>query len=139
MPTHYYNVRADMEKKPAPLLNPSTMLPMTASELEQVFCNELVAQELDDTTPYIPIPDEIRAFYKMYRPAPLVRAYELERKLNTPAHIYYKFEGKHFWQPQVQLRHCPSLLCQEARAARRNHRNGSRTMGNRAFYGLRLS
>ncbi len=93
MPTHYYNVRADMKKKPAPLLNPATLQPMTAEELGQVFCKELVAQELDDSTAYIPIPDEIRSFYKMYRPAPLVRAYELERKLNTPAHIYYKFEG----------------------------------------------
>ena len=93
MPTHYYNVRADMAKKPAPLLNPATLKPMTAQELEGVFCTDLVAQELDDTTAYIPIPDEIRSFYKMYRPSPLVRAYELERKLGTPAHIYYKFEG----------------------------------------------
>ena len=93
MPTHYYNVRADMKKKPAPLLNPGTLQPMTAEELEHVFCKELVKQELDETTPYIPIPEKIRNFYKMYRPSPLVRAYELERKLGTPAHIYYKFEG----------------------------------------------
>lgn len=93
MPTHYYNLRADMKKKPAPLLNPGTLQPMTAEELEHVFCRELVEQELDNTTQYIAIPDEIRSFYKMYRPAPLVRAYELERKLGTPAKIYYKFEG----------------------------------------------
>ena len=93
MPKQYYNVRADMKKKPAPLLNPGTLQPMTAAELEQVFCKELVQQELDDTTPYIDIPEEILSFYKMYRPAPLVRAYELEKKLGTPAHIYYKFEG----------------------------------------------
>ena len=93
MPTHYYNVRADMKKKPAPLLNPGTLQPMTAEELEHVFCKELVKQELDETTPYIPIPEKIRNFYKMYRPSPLVRAYELERKLGTSAHIYYKFEG----------------------------------------------
>lgn len=93
MPTHYYNVRADMTKKPAPLLNPGTLQPMTAEELEHVFCKELVKQELDDTTPYIPIPEKIRNFYKMYRPSPVVRAYELEKKLGTPAHIYYKFEG----------------------------------------------
>lgn len=93
MPTHYYNVRADMERKPAPLLNPGTMQPMTAEELEHVFCRELVEQELDNTTRYVKIPDEIREFYRMYRPAPLVRAYELERRLGTPAHIYYKFEG----------------------------------------------
>ena len=93
MPKQYYNVRADMKKKPAPLINPVTLQPMTAAELEQVFCKELVQQELDETTPYIDIPEEILSFYKMYRPAPLVRAYELEKKLGTPAHIYYKFEG----------------------------------------------
>ena len=93
MPTHYYNLRADMPVKPAPLLNPATREPMTAKELEQVFCTELVKQELDNDNAYIEIPKEIRDFYKMYRPSPLVRAYELERKLQTPAHIYYKFEG----------------------------------------------
>ena len=93
MPTHYYNMRADMKKKPEPLLNPGTHQPMTAQELEGVFCAELVKQELDDKSAYIEIPEEIRSFYKMYRPSPLVRAYELERKMQTPAHIYYKFEG----------------------------------------------
>ncbi len=93
MPTHYYNLRADMPIKPAPLLNPGTRQPMTAAELEGVFCSELVKQELDNDTQYIEIPEEIRSFYKMYRPSPLVRAYELERKLGTPAKIYYKFEG----------------------------------------------
>ena len=82
-----------MKNKPAPLLNPATLKPMTADELRPVFCDELVAQELDDTTPYIEIPQEIRDFYKMYRPSPLVRAYCLEEKLQTPAKIYYKFEG----------------------------------------------
>ncbi len=93
MPTQYYNVRADMKKKPAPLLNPATLQPMTFDELRGVFCDELVKQELDDTTPYFDIPQEIQDFYKMYRPAPLVRAYCLEEKLQTPAKIYYKFEG----------------------------------------------
>lgn len=93
MPTQYYNVRVDMKKKPAPLLNPGTLEPMTAEELSQVFCEELVKQELDDTTPYFDIPQEIQDFYKMYRPSPLVRAYCLEEKLQTPAKIYYKFEG----------------------------------------------
>lgn len=93
MPKQWYNVRADMKNKPAPLLNPETHQPMTAEELEEVFCKELVQQELDDTNPYIDIPQEIRDFYKMYRPAPLVRAYCLEEKLQTPAKIYYKFEG----------------------------------------------
>ncbi len=93
LPKAWINVRAFMDKKPAPLLNPSTLKPMTEEELSKVFCNELVKQELDDTTPYIEIPEEIRDFYKMYRPAPLVRAYCLEKALDTPAKIYYKFEG----------------------------------------------
>ncbi len=93
IPEAWYNVRADMKVKPAPLLNPGTGKPMTAEELGTVFCDELVAQELDNDTAYIPIPQEIRDFYKMYRPAPLVRAYCLEEKLGTPAKIYYKFEG----------------------------------------------
>ena len=93
MPTSWYNLRADMKNKPAPLLNPGTLQPMTAQELSGVFCEELVQQELDNDTPYFEIPEEIRSFYKMYRPSPLVRAYCLEEKLQTPAKIYYKFEG----------------------------------------------
>lgn len=93
IPKSWYNLRADMTNKPAPLLNPGTHQPLTAEELAPIFCDELVAQELDDTTPFIEIPEEIRDFYKMYRPAPLVRAYYLEKALDTPAHIYYKFEG----------------------------------------------
>ncbi len=93
MPKAWYNLRADMKNKPAPLLNPETKKPMTAQDLSAVFCDELTQQELDDTTPFIDIPDEIRNFYKMYRPSPLVRAYCLEKKLDTPAKIYYKFEG----------------------------------------------
>ncbi len=93
MPTSWYNMRADMKNKPAPLLNPGTLKPMTFEELTGVFCDDLVRQELDDTTPYIEIPEEIRNFYRMYRPSPLVRAYCLEEKLQTPAKIYYKFEG----------------------------------------------
>ncbi len=93
IPKQWYNVRADMKNKPAPLLNPGTQKPMTLEELSGVFCTELAKQELDDTTPYIDIPQEIRDFYKMYRPAPLVRAYCLEKELDTPAKIYYKFEG----------------------------------------------
>ena len=93
MPRQWYNLRADMVNKPAPLLNPGTGQPMTAEELNHVFCEELVQQELDNDTAYIDIPDEILKFYKMYRPSPLVRAYCLEEKLQTPAKIYYKFEG----------------------------------------------
>ncbi|MBQ8803336.1 MAG: TrpB-like pyridoxal phosphate-dependent enzyme [Tyzzerella sp.] len=93
MPKQWYNLRADMINKPAPLLNPATFQPITPEELGDVFCEELVKQELDDTTPYIDIPEKILNFYKMYRPAPLTRAYCLEEKLQTPAKIYYKFEG----------------------------------------------
>jgi tryptophan synthase beta chain len=93
LPQAWYNVRADMKVKPAPLLDPVTMKPVTAEQLEKVFCKECVKQELDDTTAYIPIPDAVREFYKMYRPSPLVRARFLEKALDTPAEIYYKFEG----------------------------------------------
>ena len=93
IPRQWYNVRADMKNKPAPLLNPGTLKPMGLEELSGVFCEELCRQELDNDTPYFDIPQEIRDFYKMYRPSPLVRAYFLEKALGTPAHIYYKFEG----------------------------------------------
>ena len=93
MPKHWYNLRADMINKPAPLLDPKTHKPMTSEDLAPVFCDELVRQELDEDTAYFEIPEEIRNFYKMYRPSPLVRAYCLEEKLQTPAKIYYKFEG----------------------------------------------
>ena len=93
MPTAWYNLRADMKNKPAPLLNPGTHQPMTARELSGVFCDELIAQELDDTTAFFEIPEPIREYYKTYRPSPLVRAYHLEKALDTPAKIYYKFEG----------------------------------------------
>lgn len=93
LPRQWYNVRADMKKKPAPLLDPKTKKPVTVEELSKIFAKELAKQELDDTTAYFDIPKEIRDFYKMYRPSPLVRAYCLEEKLQTPAHIYYKFEG----------------------------------------------
>ena len=93
LPKAWYNVRADMKNKPQPLLNPNTREPMSEAELSKVFCDELVKQELNDTDRYIPIPQEIIDFYKMYRPAPLISAYCLEKKLGTPAKIYYKFEG----------------------------------------------
>lgn len=93
IPTQWYNLRADMKKKPAPLVNPATLKPLTAEELSVVFCKELVEQELDENTAFVDIPEEIRNFYKMYRPSPVVRAYCLEKYLDTPAEIYYKFEG----------------------------------------------
>ncbi|MCQ2119401.1 MAG: TrpB-like pyridoxal phosphate-dependent enzyme [Bacteroidales bacterium] len=93
IPTQWYNVRADMKNKPEPLLNPATGEPMKAEELEQIFCKELVKQEMDDDQRWYDIPEEILKFYKMYRPSPLVHATFLEEALGTPAHIYYKYEG----------------------------------------------
>ena len=93
IPKQWYNVRADMKVKPAPLLNPATHQPLKPEELEPIFCKELVQQELDDTTAYIDIPEEIQEYYRTYRPSPTMRAYHLEKALGTPAKIYYKFEG----------------------------------------------
>ncbi len=93
MPTQWYNLRADMKVQPDPMINPTTMKPVTEEDLYPIFCRELAHQEMDDTTRYIDIPEEVQEFYKMYRPSPLVRAYNLEKYLDTPAKIYYKFEG----------------------------------------------
>ena len=93
MPRQWYNLRADMKEQPEPMINPATMKPATVEDLYPVFCTELARQEMDATTRYIDIPEEIQEFYKMYRPSPLIRAYELEKALGTPAKIYYKFEG----------------------------------------------
>ena len=93
IPTSWYNVRADMKTKPAPLIHPGTLKPLKFEDMQPIFCDELIRQELDDTTAYIPIPEEILNFYKMYRPSPLVHAVFLEEVLDTPAHIFYKFEG----------------------------------------------
>lgn len=93
MPRQWYNVCADMKTKHAPLLNSATRLPVTVDEMSQIFCTECAKQELDFSTAFVDIPDEVRDFYKMYRPSPLVRAYCLEKELDTPAKIYYKFEG----------------------------------------------
>ena len=109
MPKEWYNVRADMKKKPAPILNPETLQPVTEDELSAIFCRELAKQELDDKTPYFEIPEEIRTFYRMYRPAPLVRAYCLEERLDTPAHIYYKFEGNAPDYLEQELKACADM------------------------------
>lgn len=93
IPTQWYNVRADMKNKPAPLLNPATMQPLKMEDLEPIFCKELIRQELDNDTRWVDIPEEVQNFYKMYRPSPLVHAEFLEKALGTPAKIFYKFEG----------------------------------------------
>ena len=93
IPSAWYNVRADMKQKPAPLLNPGTGEPLKAEDLYPIFCEELSKQEMNNDDQWIDIPGEVLDFYKMYRPSPLVRAYCLEKALGTPAHIYYKFEG----------------------------------------------
>lgn len=93
IPTAWYNVRAEMKNDIAPMLHPKTLKPITFNDLEPIFCRELAKQELNNTDKWIEIPEEVRNFYKMYRPSPLVRAYCLEKALGTPAHIYYKYEG----------------------------------------------
>ena len=93
IPKQWYTFRADMKELPAPMLNPATLKPATEEDLYPVFCKELARQELDDTTRYVDIPEEILEMYKIYRPSPLIRAYNLEKELGTPAKIYYKFEG----------------------------------------------
>ena len=93
MPTQWYNLRADMKEQPDPLLNPGTLEPLREEELYPIFCKELAAQEMDSKTRYFDIPEEIQEMYKIYRPSPLIRAYNLEKELGTPAKIYYKFEG----------------------------------------------
>ena len=110
MPKQWYNVRADMKNKPAPLLNPGTHKPMTFDELRPVFCDELIKQELDDTTAYFDIPEEILNFYKMYRPSPVMRAYNLEKALGTPAKIYYKFEGNAPEYISRELKECADMV-----------------------------
>ena len=110
MPKQWYNLRADMKNKPAPLLNPATLQPITFEELRTIFCDELARQELNDTDAYIDIPKEIRDFYKMYRPSPLVRAYCLEEKLQTPAKIYYKFEGNAPEYISRELKECAKMV-----------------------------
>ena len=93
IPRYRYNIAADMKEKPDPYLNPATNQPLREEELRPIFCDELCRQEMNTTDRFIEIPEEIRNFYKIYRPSPLIRAFELERVLNTPAKIYYKFEG----------------------------------------------
>lgn len=93
LPTQWYNLRADMPEQPDPMLNPRTLKPATVEDLYPVFCEKLAQQEMDSTTRYIDIPEEVQEMYKIYRPSPLVRAYNLEKALGTPAKIYYKFEG----------------------------------------------
>lgn len=93
MPKQWYNLRADMKEKPDPMLNPATLQPVRAEDLYPVFCEKLAQQEMDNETRFIDIPEEIQDFYKMYRPSPLIRAFNLEKALDTPARIYYKFEG----------------------------------------------
>lgn len=93
MPNKWYNLRADMKQLPEPMINPATMKPAKVEDLYPVFCEELAQQEMDNTTRYFDIPEEVQEVYKMYRPSPLIRAYSLEKYLDTPAKIYYKFEG----------------------------------------------
>ena len=139
MPRTWYNVRADMKVKPAPLRNPATGAPMTFDDLRPVFCDELIRQELDNDDREIPIPDEIRDFYKMYRPSPLVRAYCLEKQLQTPAKIYYKFEGNNTsGSHKLNSAIAQAYYAKQQGAARRHDRDRRRPVGHGPVDGLRL-
>ncbi len=139
IPQQWYNLRADMLNLPAPMLVPNTMQPAAETDLHPVFCEELARQELDNETRYFDIPGEVMDMYRIYRPAPLVRAYNLEKELDTPAKIYFKFRGQqHLRQPQAELGHRSGVLRQAAGPHRPGDRNGRRPMGNRAFGGLLL-
>ena len=140
MPKQWFNLRSAMPQQPDPLLNPATLQPLAVDDLSPIFCEELARQELDGTTAYVDIPEPIQEVYKMYRPSPLIRAYELEKALGTPARIYYKFEGNntsgsHKLNSAVRG---PGLLRQKAGPDRRHHRDRGRPVGHRPFGGLRL-
>ena len=138
LPRAWYNLRADMKNKPVPLLDSKTKKPITAADLSGVFCDELIKQELDDETPFFKIPDEILAFYKMYRPAPLIRAYCLEKRLQTPAKIYYKFEGNNTSGSHKLNSAIAGVLREKTGLERGNDGNGRRAMGHGAVDGVRL-
>ena len=139
LPKAWYNLRADMKNKPAPLLNPATLKPMTFEELRPVFCDELVRQELDDTTPYFEIPKEILDFYKMYRPSPLIHAEFLEKALGTPAKIYYKFEGNNTsGSHKLNSAIAQAYYAKQQGLKGRHHRNRRRPVGHRPLHGLLL-
>ncbi len=93
IPTHWYNIQADMVNKPLPPLNPTTHKVLKPEDLYPIFAKEVCHQELDQEHQWIPIPEEVRDMYKFYRSTPLVRAYGLEKALGTPAHIYFKNES----------------------------------------------
>ena len=138
MPKQWYNVRADMKEQHAPHINPATMKPAVLEDMYPVFCEELAKQELDETTRYVDIPEEIQEFYKVYRPSPLIRAYNLEKYLDTPAKIYYKFEGNN-----TSGSHKLNSAIAQAYYAKKqgilfDHRNRSRSVGNSAFRSMCL-
>ena len=110
MPRQWYNLRADMKEQPDPMINPATGRPATEEDLYPVFCKELAHQEMDSQTRYVDIPEPVQRFYRMYRPSPLIRAYELEKALDTPARIYYKFEGNAPGYISRDLRECSDIV-----------------------------
>jgi Predicted alternative tryptophan synthase beta-subunit (paralog of TrpB) len=140
LPKHWYNIRADMQEKPAPLLLPDTLRPAGFEDLKGVFCDELVRQELDVTTRQFKIPTPVFDFYKMYRPSPLVRAYCLEKYLDTPAKIYYKFEGNNTsGSHKLNSAIAQAYYAKEQGPQRCHYRNRGWPVGNCTFHGLRLS
>ena len=133
IPTSWYNVRADMKNKPAPLIHPGTLKPLKFEEMQPIFCDELIKQELDNDTKFIPIPEEILNAYKMYRPSPLTHAVFLEKALGTPAHIFYKFEGNN-----TSGSHKLNSAMAQAYYAKKQGLKGvtTETMGHSSCYGV---
>lgn len=130
IPTHWYNIQADMKNKPMPPLNPATKEPLKAEDLYPIFAKELCHQELNQTDAWIEIPEEVREMYKYYRSTPLVRAYGLEKALGTPAHIYFKNESVSPYRlAQAELSTCTGLLLQAGRSNKHYYRNRCRTVG----------
>ena len=132
MPKQWYNMRADMKELPDPMINPATMKPAAEEDLYPVFCKKLAHQEMDNETRYVDIPDEILEMYKIYRPSPLIRAFNLEKALDTPAKIYYKFEGNNTSGSHKQFRYCAGLLRKRSGPERPHDGNRGRPVGNGA-------
>ncbi len=140
IPRQWYNMRADMKEQHAPYLHPGTHQPIKTEELYPIFCEELAKQEMNETDRFIDIPEGIQDFYRIFRPSPVIRAYELEKALGTPARIYYKFEGNNTSGPAINsiLRGCEGVLCQATGIEGTDHGNRSRPVGNCAFHGVCL-
>lgn len=139
MPKQWYNLRADMKEQPDPMINPATMKPATEEDLYPVFCKELAHQEMDSKTRYVDIPEEILEMYRIFRPSPLIRAYNLEKALDTPAKIYYKFEGNNTsGSHKLNSAIAQAYYAKKQGLTSLTTETGARTVGNSACRGMLL-